>query len=95
MTSAKFIYKVPEGKLLKIFLEFDEDRINSVKITGDFFVYPEESIETLEKELKNALLEKTVLEKKISEFVLYSKTEFFGITISGLADAILGAAGAK
>ena len=52
---SKSIYKVPNGKLLKIFLEFNEknNSIESIKITGDFFAYPEETIEIMENKLKN------------------------------------------
>jgi hypothetical protein len=41
------VYKVPQGKLLKVSLEYDEKRniLQSVCITGDFFAYPEEGIE--------------------------------------------------
>ena len=41
---SKSIYKVPNGKLLKIFLDYDKktQSINYINITGDFFAYPEE-----------------------------------------------------
>jgi lipoate---protein ligase len=40
-------------KLIKIFLGYDECTkiINSIKITGDFFLYPEESLDELEANL--------------------------------------------
>ena len=43
-------YKVPQGKLLKISIEFDEKNnvIRDIRITGDFFAYPEEAIELME-----------------------------------------------
>ena len=46
----KAVHKVEGGKLLKITVEFD-DVIDDVKITGDFFLHPEESIKDLEKNL--------------------------------------------
>ena len=47
----KSIYKVPNGKLLKVSLDYDEvdNSIEQIRITGDFFAYPEESIELIEK----------------------------------------------
>ena len=41
-------FKVPNGKLLKVSVSFD-DVIHSVRITGDFFLYPEELIIDLEE----------------------------------------------
>ena len=40
---SKSVYKVPNGKLLKIFLDYNIENklINNISITGDFFAYPE------------------------------------------------------
>ena len=50
----KSVYKVPGGKLLKISLEPEDNRIKSIRIMGDFFLHPEESITELEDGLKGA-----------------------------------------
>ena len=47
LRTAHNLYK--SKKLIKILLEYEEDNennkiINSVRITGDFFLYPEEKI---------------------------------------------------
>ncbi len=42
-------YKVPNGKMFRIDYELYNDEINKCKITGDFFLYPEEEIFGLEK----------------------------------------------
>ena len=65
------IYKVPQGKLLKISLEYDEKMnvITDICITGDFFAYPEEAIELLEKKLKNTILDHVQLLEKISSLI--------------------------
>lgn len=91
MEKTKNILKVPNGKLLKIFLEYENDKIASVKITGDFYVYPEESIELLEKDLADNTLEKSSLLKTIEGFIKEHEVEFFGVTADALADAIMGA----
>jgi hypothetical protein len=52
MAQGETVYKVPGGKLIRIWVDFD-GKINSIRITGDFFVYPETWIEQLEKELVN------------------------------------------
>ena len=43
-------YKVKGGKLIKVQLAKKEDRIEGIKITGDFFLHPEELIEQLAKQ---------------------------------------------
>ena len=42
-------YKIPGGKLLACTIETDGDRIRELKISGDFFMHPEESITELER----------------------------------------------
>ncbi|KYK30985.1 MAG: hypothetical protein AYK22_08350 [Thermoplasmatales archaeon SG8-52-3] len=88
---SRSIYKIPNGKLLKIFLEYNEktNLIYELKITGDFFAYPEEAIEIIEKELKNALLNKEILIKKIDSIVKKNQIEFIGLNPEGLTQGIL------
>jgi len=45
-------YKVPGGKLIRIDLETEQGIIKDIRITGDFFIHPEESILTIENSLK-------------------------------------------
>ncbi|MFP4151146.1 MAG: hypothetical protein ACLFSS_04025 [Candidatus Aenigmatarchaeota archaeon] len=44
-------YKVPGGKMLRIDVEITEDRIEKIKIRGDFFIHPEDSLRDLEESL--------------------------------------------
>lgn len=85
------IYKVPQGKLLKISLEFDEKKniILEIHITGDFFVYPEEAIEMLEKKLRNMVIERKHLLEKISSMIAQYKIQFIGLNAEGLTQGIL------
>ena len=89
--NSKSVYKVPNGKLLKIFLEFNEknNSIENINITGDFFAYPEEAIETMENELKNMILEREHLLKKIQSIIKEHNIEFIGLHAEGLTDGIL------
>lgn len=43
--------KVPGGKLLCVEAEFSSGRITRIRVTGDFFLHPEESIEAIEQGL--------------------------------------------
>ncbi len=88
----KAIYKVPNGKLLKIFLEDADGKITLIKITGDFFMHPEENIEKLEKALAGTELNEKNLTDKINEFLNSSPTTFFGLDVISLVSTILNAA---
>jgi hypothetical protein len=75
---------IKKGKLLKIWARFNEDVILDIKITGDFFVYPENTIELIE----NSLLGKRVSEvgeiiKKIME-----NCEYIGIEPQDIYEAV-------
>jgi lipoate-protein ligase A len=85
------IYKVPQGKLLKISLDYDEKKnvITDIRITGDFFAYPEEAIELLEKKLKNIVLDRVVLLDTISFLIAQNHIQFIGVNAEGLTQGIL------
>lgn len=85
------IYKVPQGKLLKISLEYDEKKnvITDIRITGDFFAYPEEAIEHLEAKLKNTVLERKQLLEQITSIISEFHIEFIGVNAEGLTQGIL------
>lgn len=87
----KAIYKVPNGKLLKVFLEDAGGKIMSVKITGDFFMHPEENIEDLERALIGCELKTEVLSAKIADFLNKKPTTFFGLDTESLIKTILSA----
>ncbi|MFQ5573203.1 MAG: lipoate protein ligase C-terminal domain-containing protein [Nitrosopumilaceae archaeon] len=76
-------------KLLKIELKFQENsrRIHSIKITGDFFIHPEETIETLESSLVGVRLEKEALRYKISSVL--KDCQLYGFDVESLADSIM------
>lgn len=61
-------YKVPGGKLLRIELDVEKDVIKNVRITGDFFMYPEESILTLENILVGTPYRRKEIHEKLMKF---------------------------
>lgn len=85
----KSVYKIPEGKLVKIELEVKKGIIKKIKITGDFFMHPEEAIDGLEKSLIDSKLIKEVLVRQIDNYWESHQVDCFGITSMGLTDAIL------
>ena len=88
---SKSVYKVPDGKLLKIFLDYDEkyNSIIKIDITGDFFAYPEEAIEVIENKLKDTVIEKNCLFEKINSLINDYNIEFIGLDAEDLTQGIL------
>ncbi len=87
LQSAYCVYK--SKKLIQVQLSFDDEKneIHSVRITGDFFLYPEDSLELLETNLVGVKLDRNILKKKIEESLADSQT--FGFDSESLAEAIL------
>ena len=88
MKKAHNIHK--SKKLIKVSLEYDEhsNTINSITITGDFFLYPEESLDKLEASLIGTKLGKDTINQKIEKSLRDS--EAFGFDSESMTDAILG-----
>jgi lipoate---protein ligase len=85
------VYKVPQGKLLKISVEYNKknDVIKKIRITGDFFAYPEEAIELMETKLRNTVLGEEQLLKKIRSIITECHIQFIGVDAEGLTKGIL------
>ena len=77
------------GKIVKISMSYNKESqlIHSIKITGDFFIHPEEVIEQLEHGLCGIKLEKRYLKNEIQ--LILKNSEFFGFEIDSLTDIIL------
>ncbi len=88
---SKSVYKIPNGKLLKISLIYNgkDNTIDQISIMGDFFAYPEEAIEYMENELKNTFLDKNCLLEKINSVIKENNIEFIGLDVEGLTQGIL------
>ena len=88
---SRSVYKVPKGKLLKVCLNYDvkDNSIDEIIITGDFFAYPEEAIELMEKELIGTVLEREILFKKIDSIIRERKIQFIGVDTEGFTKGIL------
>lgn len=87
----KAIYKVPNGKLLKVFLEDMNGKIAHIEITGDFFMYPEENVEALERALHEIPLTEESLRTAITSFLEKNQTTLYGLDTDSLVTTILTA----
>ena len=88
MKSGKNIFKA--GKLIKIDLKYD-DAICEIKIHGDFFLYPEDSIDRLQEQLIGTKIDKQLIKERIDTILEREGIEPFGFTSEQLAEAIIGA----
>lgn len=52
MSEGKASKKIPQGKLVRVSIEFDGDILKTIQISGDFFMHPEEALVLLEEALK-------------------------------------------
>ncbi len=88
MKRAHNVYK--SQKLIRIMLEYDEieNTINWITIAGDFFLYPEEALETLEAALIGTKLDRESLKQAIDNFL--KNYEVYGFDSTSLTEAILG-----
>lgn len=84
---AKLEYKAPGG-LIKVSLSIKDDIINKIRITGDFFMFPEESLEELEKFLIGVKVEANALQHIVNEF-LSRKNVQTSLTANDLTTAIM------
>lgn len=86
VTEGSNIYKAQ--KLIRVFLEHENKTIQSIRISGDFFIHPEESLEKLESDLAGTKLEKKSLVDAITKSL--ENAEVFGFDYDSMADAVLG-----
>ncbi len=84
----KINYKVPGGKMLRLKVELDNYVIESIQITGDFFIHPETAITDIENFLQNKDLRS--LAKELSSFVNEHKIKLIGFSPKDLQSCLLG-----
>ena len=90
ISRGKAIYKVPGGKLLKVDLGVRDGRIAELRITGDFFIHPEEAIEELEERLLGQRAEGKDIEECINR-LLETGVEMIGVSAADIVASILSA----
>lgn len=86
-------YKVEGGKLIKVHLSKEDNRIHTIKITGDFFMHPEEIIDDLEKSLVGCPLNETAIAETIRCFIEERGVTILGATPEDFAKCIIKAGG--
>ena len=85
----KAIYKVKGGKMIKIQLALENKKIKDLRITGDFFLHPEETIEDVEKALRGCSLSKEEIVRIIKETLTSKGAVLLGASPEDLARCII------
>ncbi|MFW5884997.1 MAG: lipoate protein ligase C-terminal domain-containing protein [Patescibacteria group bacterium] len=79
-------YKAPEGKLLRIEAQVDDFTIQTIKITGDFFIHPEDDLIKIEKILPGKRISQ--VKQAVDEFTDKNQTRIIGFTSADLQEAL-------
>jgi Bacterial lipoate protein ligase C-terminus len=82
-------YKASGGKLVRIRLVEDAGQIRSVRITGDFFLIPEESLGKLEKMLEDTPLREQEIRLLVERFYRATRAQGAGVTPDDFVKALL------
>ncbi len=83
---------VEGGKLIRAYAEAVGGRLVSVIITGDFFAFPEEAVEELEKFLVGVSLKEDEIKSAVQEFLRRRGVVLAGVSASDIAEVVYRAA---
>lgn len=80
MTHTEVSKKILDGKLIRIEIDVEDNLVRSVKITGDFFLFPENTLEEIENSIiESALpLDKEELTTRIKNVLRFNEAELVG-----------------
>ncbi len=82
-------YKVTGGKLIKVDLATESGRIRRIKITGDFFLHPEDTIDRIEEALTNQKIDESSLSCLIAEVLDRNQATLLGASAEDFAKCIV------
>ncbi|MGY5872681.1 MAG: lipoate protein ligase C-terminal domain-containing protein [Candidatus Thorarchaeota archaeon] len=82
-------YKVPGGKLVKVKLSISSEIIEEVRILGDFFLHPEETILAIEESLIGCQKDELSIEKNIEQILTDSDATLIGATASDFSKTVM------
>ena len=77
--------------IIELELALENDRVSHIKITGDFFIYPEEALEKLEQKIIGISNDREELKKTIHQFYTENTISTPGITQDDWINVIIKA----
>lgn len=84
----KAILKKPGEKLLRVTVHPDGDRIGSVRLSGDFFIYPEETVFDIESCLVTLEPEPRAIIAAVEQVVHHRNIQMVGISPATIAEGV-------
>jgi lipoate-protein ligase A len=83
------IYKVEGGKMIKVTLTQRDGKIGWLKITGDFFLHPEDLIEEMERMLISLPIKEGEISNSIEELMKKRNGTLVGAAPADIARCIM------
>jgi lipoate---protein ligase len=82
--------KVPGGKLVRLDADYDGHVLSHIHISGDFFIYPEEALTTIERELDASGLngQEEDLEQRVGLIVSSTGADLVGFGTNDIVDLL-------
>jgi len=82
-------FKTPGGKLVMVDFDVDDGKLANVMVTGDFFLYPEETLELINSALEHApvVTDRDDLVRLLDR-AIPSDAELFGFSTSAIVTAL-------
>ncbi|MEM0217062.1 MAG: lipoate protein ligase C-terminal domain-containing protein [Candidatus Bathyarchaeia archaeon] len=82
-------YKVAGGKLIRTTVTVENGIIRDIKLTGDFFMHPEDFIEELEETLRGAPFNEKVIVEHIKTLASKRGVVLIGVSPEDFAKCIM------
>ena len=83
------VFEIKSRKgLIRVKCNPREDKIGEIVITGDFFIYPEDSLWIIENGLKGVSINRETIYSVLEKLVKDSGIEFIGSSINDFVEAI-------
>lgn len=81
--------KVKEGKVIKVEVEYDEV-IKNIRITGDFFLHPEDILNKIEKSIigLNKTVNEEAIASNINRIIAAEDVQMIGISPESIAGLV-------
>ena len=86
---SKTTYKTPEGKNINITVDISANKLQNIEITGDFSLYPDKSIEEIERGIMDVDIDEAKITQKLQSIIKKHKITFVGITEYSFARAVI------
>ncbi|RZN14821.1 MAG: lipoate--protein ligase family protein [Methanosarcinales archaeon] len=77
------------GGLIRVFLKERDGKIDDILFTGDFFIFPEDSLNIMAKSLKNVALNKKIITDTLKEVYLKENVDSPGTTPEDFTNAVM------